>query len=453
MSSYSAHSFLIVDRAGEIWDFGCDNGPIVDKYVTAIKEDMKANAGVANGENGSMEVYNVCVGFLTIDLSSHDSNEAQAPTTAAFQGGNIAAPLKLKKADVPERGGWNWYTPSSEIQLTMTPVDAEKSTIGTWVNRLPCMCCVPLYAVPFFVLYRTMMAEKLWQDAAGLHWSFLDPSDDPVIKWLPRIIDEEDLLHALCVLHAREYGGKLGKMALGRFSKLQVASMLPKFKSCVVDLYPLAAECPPPRLEMPQDLVERASKIAWYLAKPSMQTVFDATHLVKPFHTSELVSDTVDGLVPPEEAVYAAYEAGGHYGDQARGEITMLIGRLIELLERGLGAGDHRNNASQHFYSFFDAALPKSAIQNLMQWSRQSLEEVEQAFRRNQLRRNPEQAYQFLTKLQQAHAGVVFHDPYHCEMEVNGEKVYFLSTANAPNVWHISEEFFFIEAPQSPRNR
>ena len=78
-----------------------------------------------------------------------------------------------------------------------------------------------------------------------------------------------------------------------------------------------------------------------------MQTTVDASQLVTPFHTAELVSDTVDGLVPPEEAIYAGYEAGGHYGDQARGEITMLIGRLLELLERGLGAGDHRNQGSK----------------------------------------------------------------------------------------------------------
>ena len=33
--------------------------------------------------------------------------------------------------------------------------------------------------------------------------------------------------------------------------------------------------------------------------------------------------------------------------------------------------------SERSFYSFFDSALPKSAIRNLMQWNMQSLEEVQ----------------------------------------------------------------------------
>lgn len=128
---------------------------------------MKANAGVANGDSGALEVYHVCVGFVTLDLAAYDDG-ATEPTAATLtiQGGNIAAPLKLRPADVPQRGAMmGWYTPLSELTVEISTVD-ERSPIGTWVHRLPCMGCVPQYVVPLLVLYRTMMAEKLWQAPA-----------------------------------------------------------------------------------------------------------------------------------------------------------------------------------------------------------------------------------------------------------------------------------------------
>jgi len=346
-----------------------------------------------------------------------------------------------------------WFAPESVLTVEITPIQP----VGTdplevaWYGRLPAGSCLPKTSAQFVVLYRMIMAEKLWQDAAGLHWSFLDPSDDPVIKWFPTILDQPDACQALCTLWERLPSP--GGMILTSYSRDNVGKLVNLFRGCVLRLYPILAENPAPSLEEPAALQCRKERLNSFLLQKPIKSADGAMELVKPFNTSELLSDTVTSLISPEEAIYASTEAGGHFGDQARGEILLLIGRLIELLDRGLGMGDYSKNGSKCFYSFFDAALPKSAIQNLMQWNRQSLEEVEAAFRKKELRHTPQSAHQTLLALSQAEAKVEFRDPYHAEMAFEGGKVYFVSTANAPSAWHMSEDFFFAEPPSSPRNR
>ena len=86
----------------------------------------------------------------------------------------------------------------------------------------------------------------------------MDPSDDPCLKWFPQMMDQPDLRHALCVLHARD-AGKITKqrMNLVPFNKLTVTGMIKRFKPCVLALYPLLAESPEPRLDSPKDLADR----------------------------------------------------------------------------------------------------------------------------------------------------------------------------------------------------
>merc|ERR1712159_473514 len=107
-----------------------------------------------------------------------------------------------------------------------------------------------------------------------------------------------------------------------------------------------------------------------------------------------------------------------------------LIARLVELLERALAGDTGRKGSRKSFYSFLETALPKSAVHNLMQWNKKSLEEVELAFKAKELRHHPRSAYDTLLAMQRAESQIEFIDPYHAVITApDFDQVYLVSTA------------------------
>jgi len=438
MSTWRRHSFLI-GTATEHWEFDCDSGGTVEKYVNTIKEDIIANEGVVAGTLGTMEVHHMCMGWVEIDMSDVPLELHTLP----ISGGTIAAPTPIKKTNIPQRSGMmSWFTPECVMKLTVGSV-GRGSPLSQWVPRLPGMGCAAAGAVPMLVLYRQAMGDKMWEDSASLHWSLTSPSSDPLLKWVPDMVDQDD---TFCALWALWRAQGMSVSALAAVTREQVDRQLELLRRSVLLLYPALAGAPPPRLDDLPAMKERADRLAYYLNAPSMDTILEASELCAPFHTSELISDAIDGLAPPMEVVYGAPNGAGHYGDPSRREITLLIGRLVDLLERGLGTNSKSKKSERSFYSFFDSALPKSAIRNLMQWNMQSLEEVDAAFRAKGLRHSPQGAHEVLLGLQKAESQAEFVDPYHAMMTTaNNQTVHFLSTADAPGVWYMSADFFFKE--------
>jgi len=168
-----------------------------------------------------------------------------------------------------------------------------------------------------------------------------------------------------------------------------------------------------------------------------------------PFHTSEIISDVMDDLLPLQEGAYMAGASRlSHFGDQARSEITNLLERLLGLFEQ-------RNRAQADVSvsaRFFDSALPRESLHNLMQCGFGKIEDLLEAFHngdsgtlRYQAGKVKQLLESALQQLQMPEEDLHFIDPFHAYVKIPLEPhcIHFAGTVTTNPKWHLTEDFFF----------
>ena len=208
----------------------------------------------------------------------------------ALQGGNLAVPRDLREGT------------ESIITLKVQPLPdvvagLSKGHPARWsYPLLPAPCILQRETALFAVLYRQSMAEKLWADAIGLHWSLQKASDDPIIRWFPEILDCPAAYRGLCQLWAEkgldEYRGSK--------ERAQMEFLAYELRAMLLHLYPALMNASP---NMNSEELEK--KIAWYVRNSPADALggdpaidgFDKFVATTPFNTEELVYDATDALL------------------------------------------------------------------------------------------------------------------------------------------------------------
>jgi len=419
------------------FELAAESTVLADLWISTVRADLGVNGSVAHDQQQANEVFIVCLGWVALPV-------AQSPVLQnqmfKLNAGSYFSPQSyaLKDLKIKNDSLFDSSIRMPELACTLSaPCPAD--VCFEWLSRLPVCSVYAEASVPFVVLFRHVMADKLHVETTGFHWSLVQSSDDPAITWFPTIIDSVDSLEAFHRIWAKHH---LGAAQMAKLRQRQdIEYLISQWRSTVLQLYPALVDCPVLQLDRESVMKERAEKLTWFVNHSVVLAMGADTYFTKPFHTQELVCDPVHALVSPHEGMFLSATGAGHYGDIAVADIMILLQRLLDLLGKGQGTG----GCSASFALFFEAALTHADLRELSRFGYHSLEALDTAFRQSELMVTPQDVQQNFSALIRGDGRVTnCKDPHNVSMcLVSGTTVFFTSSPQDARNWKITADFFF----------
>jgi len=300
-------------------EYSCESEEALNRLLNTVRDDLKELTAEESqaAHCRTYETFEVCLGWVELPLPDPlavplKPSAKPVPLSAAIYIGSAgSSAVGLPPAEGAAgssfccaAGGRNTrllsYTMSNNIPGELLP----------WVHKAPIMACMPTPAIYFTVLFRQMLAEKLQEDAGGMHWSLLEASNDPVLRWLPAMLDDVEAFHTLCEVWAHS---GISAAECQDLSRRGLDTLLLTFGDAVRKLYPSVAISMSQHVRNGEVLRKKSNMLDQITADASRPTRnfwaefkdLPATAVDDmPFHTSEIISDVMDDLLPLQERIW-----------------------------------------------------------------------------------------------------------------------------------------------------